>query len=86
MDIYLNYWFCCIFASVEKDNNAQQAAAELETADSIDVPSTSIAEVGNTEVVVEARLNSDQDDMDLVTNNEPRKFAFIFFINIFKKD
>jgi len=58
--------------SVEKDNNAQQAAAELETAESIDVPSTSIAEVDNTEEVVEARLHSVQDDMDLVTNNEPR--------------
>ena len=72
----------CIFASVEKNNNSQQAAPELETAASIDVPSTSVAEVHNTEEVVEARLNSDQDDMDLVTNNEPRKYAFIFCINI----
>ncbi len=72
----------CIFASVEKDNNSQQDAAEQETADSIDMPSTNVAEVDNTEEMVEARLNSDQDDMDLVTNNEPRKFAFIFCINI----
>ena len=72
----------CIFASVEKNNNSQQAAPEQETAESIDIPSTSVAEVHNTEEVVEANLHSVQDDMDLVTNNEPRKFAFIFCINI----
>ncbi len=79
------FWYLCSEATVGKDSNTEKDATDQVA------PSTSVAEVDNTEELVQSRPQSVQDNMDAVdTNNEPRKYALdfcyliIFFLTVLK--